>query len=115
MVIDGDKFSCSPVCNIRLKNLHWIHYWSYIAHIALIFRTFMNIHFSCGDQNLNIESALFDMMFNVLPFFMDLRKYEEICAPRVEEFCFITDNTYSRGEVSLCYFLVLANAWGFIN
>ncbi|RVW77651.1 Cyclin-A2-3 [Vitis vinifera] len=28
-----------------------------------------------------------------------LRKYEEICAPRVEEFCCITDNTYSRGEV----------------
>lgn len=26
-------------------------------------------------------------------------KYEEICAPRVEEFCFITDNTYSRDEV----------------
>ncbi|CAA7403095.1 unnamed protein product [Spirodela intermedia] len=26
-------------------------------------------------------------------------KYEEICAPRVEEFCFITDNTYSRGDV----------------
>lgn len=26
-------------------------------------------------------------------------KYEEICAPRVEEFCCITDNTYSRGEV----------------
>lgn len=26
-------------------------------------------------------------------------KYEEICAPRVEEFCFITDNTYKRGEV----------------
>ncbi|MCL7049539.1 hypothetical protein MKW94_018538 [Papaver nudicaule] len=26
-------------------------------------------------------------------------KYEEICAPRVEEFCFITDNTYSRAEV----------------
>ncbi|KAH9714703.1 cyclin-A2-4 [Citrus sinensis] len=25
-------------------------------------------------------------------------KYEEICAPRVEEFCFITDNTYSREE-----------------
>ncbi|XP_021906572.1 cyclin-A2-3-like, partial [Carica papaya] len=27
-------------------------------------------------------------------------KYEEICAPRVEEFCFITDNTYTREEVS---------------
>ncbi|KAK9141562.1 hypothetical protein Syun_010962 [Stephania yunnanensis] len=26
-------------------------------------------------------------------------KYEEICAPRVEEFCFITDNTYTRAEV----------------
>ncbi|XP_010541626.1 PREDICTED: cyclin-A2-2 [Tarenaya hassleriana] len=26
-------------------------------------------------------------------------KYEEICAPRVEEFCFITDNTYTRLEV----------------
>ncbi|KAJ8751825.1 hypothetical protein K2173_026019 [Erythroxylum novogranatense] len=26
-------------------------------------------------------------------------KYEEICAPRVEEFCFITDNTYMREEV----------------
>ncbi|PWA93137.1 Zinc finger, RING-CH-type [Artemisia annua] len=26
-------------------------------------------------------------------------KYEEICAPRVEEFCFITDKTYTRGEV----------------
>ncbi|PON58909.1 Cyclin [Trema orientale] len=26
-------------------------------------------------------------------------KYEEICAPRVEEFCFITDNTYTREEV----------------
>ncbi|KAK7320716.1 hypothetical protein VNO77_30445 [Canavalia gladiata] len=26
-------------------------------------------------------------------------KYEEICAPRVEEFCFITDNTYAKPEV----------------
>ncbi|XP_016463394.1 cyclin-A2-2-like [Nicotiana tabacum] len=26
-------------------------------------------------------------------------KFEEICAPRVEEFCFITDNTYSKEEV----------------
>ncbi|KAJ4959087.1 hypothetical protein NE237_026198 [Protea cynaroides] len=26
-------------------------------------------------------------------------KYEEICAPRVEEFCLITDNTYTKGEV----------------
>ncbi len=27
------------------------------------------------------------------------RKYEEICAPRAEEFCFITDNTYTKAEV----------------
>nr|XP_043607588.1 cyclin-A2-2-like [Erigeron canadensis] len=26
-------------------------------------------------------------------------KYEEIYAPRIEEFCFITDSTYTRGEV----------------
>ncbi|XP_062227742.1 cyclin-A2-1-like [Phragmites australis] len=26
-------------------------------------------------------------------------KYEEICAPRVDEFCFITDNTYTKSEV----------------
>ncbi|KAK6116873.1 hypothetical protein DH2020_049403 [Rehmannia glutinosa] len=26
-------------------------------------------------------------------------KYEEICAPRVEEFCFITDNAYTKEEV----------------
>lgn len=26
-------------------------------------------------------------------------KYEEICAPQVEEFCYITDNTYNREEV----------------
>ncbi|KAJ6730507.1 CYCLINS [Salix viminalis] len=26
-------------------------------------------------------------------------KYEEICAPQVEEFCYITDNTYFRDEV----------------
>ena len=27
------------------------------------------------------------------------RKYEEICAPQVEEFCYITDNTYFKEEV----------------
>ncbi|KAL3511823.1 hypothetical protein ACH5RR_024540 [Cinchona calisaya] len=26
-------------------------------------------------------------------------KYEEICAPGVEEFCFITDNTYTKSEI----------------
>ncbi|CAH1422573.1 unnamed protein product [Lactuca virosa] len=26
-------------------------------------------------------------------------KYEEMCAPSVEEFCFITDNTYTKSEV----------------
>ncbi|KAK7293600.1 hypothetical protein RJT34_16470 [Clitoria ternatea] len=26
-------------------------------------------------------------------------KYEEICAPRVEDFCLITDNTYTKAEV----------------
>jgi hypothetical protein len=26
-------------------------------------------------------------------------KYEEICAPSVDEFCYITDNTYFKEEV----------------
>nr|GEU63760.1 cyclin A2 [Tanacetum cinerariifolium] len=26
-------------------------------------------------------------------------KYEEICAPAIEEFCFITGSTYSKSEV----------------
>ncbi|KAL5660785.1 hypothetical protein ACJX0J_027910, partial [Zea mays] len=25
-------------------------------------------------------------------------KYEEICAPRLEEFCFTTDNIYTKAE-----------------
>ncbi|XP_060216325.1 cyclin-A2-2 [Lycium barbarum] len=39
-------------------------------------------------------------------------KYEEICAPRVEEFCFITDNTYAKEEVVRMESLVL-NFLGF--
>ncbi|KAF0889554.1 hypothetical protein E2562_028649, partial [Oryza meyeriana var. granulata] len=39
-------------------------------------------------------------------------KYEEICAPRVEEFCFITDNTYTKAEVLKMECLVL-NDLGF--
>ena len=30
-------------------------------------------------------------------------KYEEIYAPNIEEFCYITDNTYSRGDVRSCH------------
>ncbi|MBA0567855.1 hypothetical protein Golob_005389 [Gossypium lobatum] len=36
-------------------------------------------------------------------------KYEEICAPRVEEFCFITDNTYTSGEDPCIELEFLAN------
>ncbi|THU62566.1 hypothetical protein C4D60_Mb01t06470 [Musa balbisiana] len=36
-------------------------------------------------------------------------KYEEMCAPRVEEFCFITDNTYSKAEVPSLALGYLAN------
>ncbi|XP_073050942.1 cyclin-A2-4-like [Primulina eburnea] len=39
-------------------------------------------------------------------------KYEEICAPCVENFCFITDNTYTKGEVLKMEGLVL-NHLGF--
>ncbi|KAL3698828.1 hypothetical protein R1sor_012904 [Riccia sorocarpa] len=36
-------------------------------------------------------------------------KYEEICAPQVEEFCYITDNTYGREEVLEMERRVLSN------
>ncbi|KAL2645479.1 hypothetical protein R1flu_013066 [Riccia fluitans] len=36
-------------------------------------------------------------------------KYEEICAPQVEEFCYITDNTYAREEVLEMERQVLSN------
>ncbi|EFJ26373.1 hypothetical protein SELMODRAFT_412894 [Selaginella moellendorffii] len=36
-------------------------------------------------------------------------KYEEICAPQVEEFCYITDNTYSKEEVLIMERQVLNN------
>lgn len=32
-------------------------------------------------------------------------KYEEICAPQVEEFCYITDNTYFKEEVWVLLFV----------
>ncbi|URD89321.1 Cyclin, N-terminal domain [Musa troglodytarum] len=34
------------------------------------------------------------------------KKYEEICAPQVEEFCYITDNTYFKDEVDVLSTLV---------
>ncbi|ESQ38682.1 hypothetical protein EUTSA_v10029347mg [Eutrema salsugineum] len=36
--------------------------------------------------------------YALVPNTLDLT-YEEICAPRVEEFCFITDNAYTRDQV----------------
>lgn len=34
-------------------------------------------------------------------FYFRNRKYEEIKPPEVEDFCYITDNTYSKEEVIL--------------
>jgi len=35
------------------------------------------------------------------------RKYEEIKPPEVEDFCYITDNTYSKEEVVIVFRLLL--------
>jgi len=35
------------------------------------------------------------------------RKYEEIKPPEVEDFCYITDNTYSKEEVVVVILLLL--------
>jgi hypothetical protein len=44
--------------------------------------------------------CLLSMFINCL-FCFGSRKYEEIKPPEVEDFCYITDNTYSREEVIL--------------
>lgn len=36
------------------------------------------------------------------------RKYEEICAAQVEEFCYITDNTYLKYEVEIYAIMFLS-------
>lgn len=37
------------------------------------------------------------------------RKYEEIVPPHVEDFCYITDNTYDKQEVSIFFIIPLFN------
>lgn len=37
----------------------------------------------------------------ILDFVLLNRKYEEITPPHVEDFCYITDNTYRREEVNI--------------
>lgn len=37
----------------------------------------------------------------IIEFDLSNRKYEEITPPHVEDFCYITDNTYRRDEVNI--------------
>ena len=62
-------------------------------------------------QILEIWGASFYFMCNVRIILSNLvfgnRKYEEIKPPDVEDFCYITDNTYSKEEVILVFYLLL--------
>lgn len=55
---------------------------------------------------------IYSFIFN---FYFRNRKYEEIKPPEVEDFCYITDNTYSKEEVILVlmsvFLLSYASAW----
>lgn len=35
------------------------------------------------------------------------RKYEEICPPNAEDFCYVTDNTFTKEEVSMPFSFVI--------
>jgi hypothetical protein len=69
-----------------------------------------NVHYRsscslwCSSYSLIMCNCLFSKVFFGLWYWCCMlcfcRKYEEICAPQVEEFCYITDNTYRREEVS---------------
>uniref|UniRef100_M1AJ60 Cyclin A1 n=1 Tax=Solanum tuberosum TaxID=4113 RepID=M1AJ60_SOLTU len=48
------------------------------------------------DINPSMRAILIDWLVEVAE---EYRKYEEIGAPQVEEFCYITDNTYFKEEV----------------
>ncbi|CAI9786621.1 unnamed protein product [Fraxinus pennsylvanica] len=51
-------------------------------------------------QGINEASSLhLECLANYIAELSLLDKYEEICAPQVEEFCYITDNTYFKDEV----------------
>lgn len=57
----------------------------------------------CGSGMLILDFNLlwgFLIVLNLL----DNRKYEEITPPHVEDFCYITDNTYTREEVNVHLF-----------
>ncbi|KAG5525099.1 hypothetical protein RHGRI_031694 [Rhododendron griersonianum] len=56
------------------------------------------------DINASMRAILVDWLVEettcIVTKMIDIaRKYEEICAPQVEEFCYITDNTYFKEEV----------------
>jgi len=44
---------------------------------------------------------------------IDCRKYEEISPPNVEDFCYITDNTYTKQEV--CVYILECFEWDFVS
>jgi hypothetical protein len=58
------------------------------------------------EPNLGV---LFDVITNVFFLSVFRRKYEEICAPRLDEFCFMTDNTYMKEDVCHFPFFLLLN------
>ena len=44
---------------------------------------------------------------------IDCSKYEEISPPNVEDFCYITDNTYTKQEV--CVYILECFEWDFVS
>lgn len=47
-----------------------------------------------------------DCVSNCVVYVVD-RKYEEITPPHVEELCYITDNTYTKEDVSFMFHFVI--------
>lgn len=42
------------------------------------------------------------------------RKYEEISPPHVQDFCYITEDTYTKSEVNIKYVLLLFELVDFV-
>lgn len=86
------------ILRLALVHNHIKRLMLYCVILSIICR--VNYHFvCCNEQTVSSSCHIW-----ILPKHIYLyRKYEEICPPQVDEFCYITDNTYGRKEASsLC-------------
>lgn len=97
-VQNGSKYTlsrCSFCWCISLTRTRWKETapttWHYLYANCLVSTLYLL-------TNLYLKNV-FSAKNNCVVLFFSRRKYEEICAPCIDELCFITANSYTKGEV----------------